>query len=116
MKNPPSERIFIGIFWNRPWTSVLSLIHMDDDLCLILQKDFPQVEEMGREKPLASFFLLAIICLNCMELMCKCKFSSYCFLNYTWLLVIAEVRNGGILIKSQIVDVFIQFHMKKLVF
>lgn len=93
-----------------------SLTHMNDDLCLILQKDFPQVEEMGRKKPLASFFLPAIVCLSCMELICKCKFSSYCFLNYTWLLVIVEIRNGDILIKSQHVEVFIQFHMKKLVF
>lgn len=92
-----------------------SLIHTDDYLCLILQKDFPQIEERVEENS-CQLLLLAIICLSCMELMWKCKFSSYCFLNYTWLLVIAEIRNGDILIKSQCADVFIYFHMKKLVF
>lgn len=67
----------------------------------------------GVKKPFCQLLLPAIICLSCMELMCKCKFSSYCFLNCTWLLVI-EVRSGDILIKSQYVDVFICFHMKKL--
>ena len=60
--------------------------------------------------------LATIIHLGCMELMCRCKFSSYCFLNYMWLLVIAEIRNGDVLIKSQRTYVFIYFHMKKLVF
>lgn len=92
-----------------------SLIHTDDDLCLILQKDFPQMEEKGR-KNLLPALLLAIICLSCMELMCKCKISSYCVLNWACLLVIAEICNGDILIKSQRADVLIYFHMKKLVF
>lgn len=30
---------------------LLSLIHTDDDLYLILQKDFPQMEERGRKNP-----------------------------------------------------------------
>lgn len=33
-----------------------SLIHMDDDLCLILPKDVPQMEERGRKKLLPASF------------------------------------------------------------
>lgn len=33
-----------------------SVIHMVDDLRLISQKNFPQMEERGRRKPLAIFF------------------------------------------------------------
>lgn len=81
--------------------------------CLILQKGFPQMEARARTNPSCQLILLDIICLCCMELICKCKFSSYCFLNYTWLLVIAEVCSSDILIKSWRVDVFIYLHAKK---
>lgn len=88
-----------------------SSLHMDD--ALYCKRDLPRMEERARTNPSCQLILLDIICLCCMELICKCKFSSYCFLNYTWLLVIAEVCSSDILIKSWCVDVFIYLHTKK---
>lgn len=91
-----------------------SSLHMDDALYC---KRTSHRWKKGLEKnPSCQLILLSVICLRCMELICKCKFSSYCFLNYTSLLVVAEVCSSDILIKSQRVDVFIYFHAKKLVF
>lgn len=128
MKNQPWERIYIGRFWERVKTPILlsSLLYLHLSVsfsvlswytqmmtCALCCKTTSHNLKKGVKKPCCQLLLLAIICLSCMELRCKFKFSSYCFLNYTSLLVIAEVRSGDILKKSQYVDVFIYFHMKK---
>lgn len=82
--------------------------------CALYCKTTSHSLKKGVKKLCCQLLLPAIICLSCMALMCKCKFSSYYFLNYISLLVIAEVHSGDILVKSHYVDVFIYFHMKKL--
>lgn len=82
--------------------------------CALCYKTTSHSLKKGVKKPCCQLLLPAITCLSCMELMCKCKFSSYCFLTCASWLLIAVVHNGDILIKSQYVDVFIYFHMRKL--